>query len=234
MKLYMLPYAGSGAMIYSKWKIDGIECKPIEYSGHGFRYQEPLFCDEKSVVADVIKQIDTNEPYAIFGHSMGGLIAWLLALELEKEQKSIEKRLPVVIFISACEPPDRLDAMKYGKYTDDKELISFLRKYNRLSEKRINTKEFCNIILPIILNDYRFLAGFNCQSIRKIEVPLVILYSKEDTLMRYDEMTGWNKYGDQVCFYELKGEHFYTDDNVSKIMSIIRHELYVGDRKAAT
>ena len=97
--VFLLPFAGGSSLLYSQWKLDHFLFRGIDYSGHGFRYQEPMAQSLEDLAEDVIQQIESVRPeeFFLFGHSMGGLLAWLVAQKLEKK--------PCGLFISACEPP---------------------------------------------------------------------------------------------------------------------------------
>lgn len=77
MKLFCIPYAGSSASIYSQWssELGGIaEIIPVELAGRGRRIYDPLYRSFEEAVEDVtsiiVQQLNEN-PYAIFGHSLG-------------------------------------------------------------------------------------------------------------------------------------------------------------------
>lgn len=195
-------------MIYNKWKFNNLIPHPIEYSGHGFRYQEPLAHCLEDMVRDTAVQIQQVLPqggsdFILFGHSMGGLIAWLTAQRLR----------PSALYVSACEPPGILDVRRYRQYESEDVLMRYIRDYKRLSEKRMESKVFQNELLPIIRNDYLILSEYKYTEIRHLDIPIKIFCSREDTLMRYEMMQKWLDYGSDVQICELLGDHFYIEDD---------------------
>lgn len=90
IKLFCLPYAGGSSVIFNSWKqyIDpSIELVPIELAGRGKRINEPLYNGVNDAVEDVfglIKNKITDTPYALFGHSMGGMISYELAQKIKR------------------------------------------------------------------------------------------------------------------------------------------------------
>ncbi|PNQ87656.1 thioesterase II family protein [Paenibacillus polymyxa] len=84
--LLCLPYAGESSHIYYKWKRHRHEIKIIgmEYSGRGKRFNEPLYKNFDEVIYDIyvsIKQsiiLNNSDSYYIFGHSLGGIMAFEL------------------------------------------------------------------------------------------------------------------------------------------------------------
>ena len=85
VRLYCLSCAGGTGALYKDWEELGIEVYPVEYAGHGSRFQEPLYCSVDEAVEDIFLQIDTSCPYALFGHSMGSILCYELIIHLQKE-----------------------------------------------------------------------------------------------------------------------------------------------------
>src|SRR5688572_9848315 len=89
LRLYCLPYAGSSASVYVRWKRRlpaWIEVVPVELPGRGRRIGEPL----QTTVAGVLDRIasdvrpEPGQPFALFGHSLGAILAFELAHRLEQ------------------------------------------------------------------------------------------------------------------------------------------------------
>ncbi|WP_197144539.1 thioesterase II family protein [Lysinibacillus sphaericus] len=79
IKLFCLPYAGGSSVTYIKWgKLLNryIEVIEVELPGRGRRINDPLIDNLEDMVEDVFRFIkdQLTGDYAIFGHSMGGLI----------------------------------------------------------------------------------------------------------------------------------------------------------------
>ena len=88
IKLFCFPYAGGSAAAYNKWRqyLDKhIELRPVELAGRGRRIYDPLYQSIEEAVDDVYQLISpelAKGPYAFFGHSMGGIIAYELAYKI--------------------------------------------------------------------------------------------------------------------------------------------------------
>lgn len=205
--------------MYSQWKLDSFQLYPIEYGGHGFRYREPMARNMDELVKDVICQIENIESRDIFlfGHSMGGLIAWLVAQQMKKKTKAL--------FVSACEPPGCIDVGGYRKYQNEDVLAQYIMAYGRLSERRRNSTIFREILLPVIRNDFRLLSEYVYEPCAPLDTPLVVFYSKEDALMQHRKMEKWKEYGGIVRFKQLEGNHFYLEEEKNR-----RHILTVMEK----
>lgn len=88
--LYALPYAGGHSLVYRPLQQalahSPITLQTLELPGRGKRAKEPLLHDIDRLVEDLFSQLrpqlTPGQPYALFGHSMGSLLAVLLARHL--------------------------------------------------------------------------------------------------------------------------------------------------------
>lgn len=108
MILFCLPFAGGSAHYYMKWRKylpNGIKLSPIEYAGRGLRIKEQPYQSFENAVDDIAEYISRNiksTPYAIYGHSLGGLLAF------ELNHKLLEKGVtpPCHSFYSGISAPN--------------------------------------------------------------------------------------------------------------------------------
>src|SRR5262245_9466652 len=86
--VYCLPCAGAAASIYRAWRESApprLEIVPVELPGRGRRFREAAFTEVAPLLAELAPQIERDageRPTAVFGHSMGAVIAFELARAL--------------------------------------------------------------------------------------------------------------------------------------------------------
>ena len=105
LNLLCLPYSGASAMVYSRWRRklpQWLHLQPLELPGRGARYAEPLHTDMRELARQLALEIrgTLRTPYALFGHSLGAL----LACELAHALRALGCPEPVALFASgtAC------------------------------------------------------------------------------------------------------------------------------------
>src|SRR5471032_1015798 len=89
LRLYCLPYSGASAMVYARWRRklpEWIEVCPLELPGRGRRFNDPLQTDLPALVNQLAGELQGNLDltYALFGHSLGALVAFELAHALRR------------------------------------------------------------------------------------------------------------------------------------------------------
>src|SRR5689334_6006959 len=87
LRLFCLPFAGGGAGIYRSWPEffpADIDVLPVALPGREMRFAERPFERLSTLIPALAQAMEPllDRPYALFGYSMGALIAHRLALHL--------------------------------------------------------------------------------------------------------------------------------------------------------
>src|SRR5687767_8117681 len=88
-RLFCFPYAGGGLAAYRSWPNQlpaDVEVCPIQLPGRDERMAENPFSDLPALVEALTEALAPRlaAPYALFGHSMGALIAYELVRGLRR------------------------------------------------------------------------------------------------------------------------------------------------------
>src|SRR5947209_5117356 len=84
LQLFCLPYAGGSSQIFANWQdyfpADVAVCC-VEFPGRRRRIREPLARSVRSMTDGLATALSTeiDQPFILFGHSMGALISFELA-----------------------------------------------------------------------------------------------------------------------------------------------------------
>ena len=94
MKLFGIPFSGGNAYSYQALKNQlsaNIRFIGLELPGHGTRVAEPLLYTIEEMTDDLLQQIDLNQEddYAFFGHSLGALLAFLMCRKISNAGKPL-------------------------------------------------------------------------------------------------------------------------------------------------
>ena len=155
LRLYCFSYAGGSANVYLPWKnlLDGsIELCAVQLPGRGARLNEMPVPSLQKLVADIAAVIsnETRLPFAFFGHSLGGL----LAFELTRYCKHHLLPSPGHLIVSGCSAPQMRDATQRMHLLPDEEFIEELRKYNGTPPEILAHRELMQLVLPALRADF--------------------------------------------------------------------------------
>lgn len=230
IKLYTLPFAGGSSFSYMPWKRylnSGIELKNLDYPGHGRRMKSKLANKLNDLVEDIAKQIKNdnieNAPFAIYGHSLGGMVAYLTTLELLTKHNMC----PSKVIIAACKCPDKFANNKKQKVNYDV-IIDELLQGNRVTEQIAKSVEFNTNIYPIIENDFQMINDCNISQIKKQKLnnDIICLYGEEDQTVKYLDILGWKEYTEKnIVSKSFSAGHFFMEDKAKEVCEYINELL---------
>ena len=232
IKLFCFPYAGGSAVIYHKWKQyfnKEIELIPIELAGRGKRFHEPLYHDVGAMINDVYEiaypRIDES-PFALFGHSMGGMIAYYLAHKLINENGL----LPLHLFISGRGAPHiKRSEEKKIHLLEQNKFINEVMDLGGTSAEVFQHNELVETFLPVLRNDFKLAETDFDDKITALNVDMSVLLGEEEELTIAQSL-GWKKHTTKKCdFHYFNGGHFYLHDQVSQIVDTINQTFSAED-----
>jgi len=170
VSLLCLPCAGASATMYLRWRRQlprWVHIVPVELPGRGGRLSERLVRNFDELVAQVCaEQAEAlRGNFAIFGHSMGSLLAYGITRRLQ----SMGRPLPLALLASGSCAPSRRDPARFAGKTDDASLAAELRKQGGTPEEAFASAELMRITLDMLGADYRVCESFRY---REEEAPL--------------------------------------------------------------
>lgn len=231
IKLFCFPYAGGSATVYHRWRMfagSAVELVPVELAGRGRRIREPFYQNLSEAVEDVHSRIasQTDEPYAFYGHSMGGAIA----LELCRKIALSQQKEPIHLFVSGRCPPSSEKTMKplhsLPFHEFKKEVLSMGGTENGFFEN----EELLDLFLPILRNDFKLIDqydnGAHEQRDFKTSCDITAFAGREDDMATGFDMRGWSEHTrGRAEIYEYGGGHFFIHDHAPEIMEIVNRTL---------
>lgn len=227
VRLFCFPYAGGNESAYRHWQKklpQSIEVLPVQLPGRGSRLKEPPYSELRPLVhaASEALAAEIERPFALFGHSMGGLIAFELARELRK-QHGIQ---PVHLFISAkCSPRQRPEDPAVGRLSDAA-LIEVLERYEGTPRDVLNDAELMKLVLPVIRADMALCSSYVYEAGPLLECPITVFGGLEDHVSSRACLEPWKDYTKgPFTLRMLPGGHFFINTWAVPVFEIIRQEL---------
>jgi len=200
-----------------------IEVVPLEPPGRGRRSHESRITNMNSMVDDLVAHISIplDRSFALFGHSMGALAAYLITCRLASEGLP----LPSHLFISGKGPPHLVskDAQSHTLPLED-----FKRKLAELGgcpAAVLADQELMAYFAPIIRDDMCAVAGYRHGVEPPFEVPVTVMIgSGESTTLA--EAAEWNSVtSSDFRVLQFEGGHFFLFEHVKEICSLLYSTL---------
>lgn len=186
IQLFCLPYAGGSAYVFNRWRrrlSESIELQPLELPGRGRRMNEPLSVSIATAVDDLMSCMTpllNGKPYAIFGHSMGSLLAFELAHRLRS--KSLPE--PQLLILSGRIAPHVPFRSRKVHLMGEAELRAELLQVSNMNKELFDFPSLGAIFLPIIRADYRMIETYTyTPNSERLSSDLVLIYGIDDMTM---------------------------------------------------
>jgi surfactin synthase thioesterase subunit len=219
INLLCIPYSGGSKyslMPLVKHAPRGLNPVVMEFPGRGTRSTEKL-CDDIHLLAhDLYLQAlpFINEPYAIYGHSMGGLLTYLLT----KLIISYQLPEPLHLFITGTTGPSVKNFDKKNHLLEKEAFIEKIDSLGGMPDEIIRNPEMMEYFERIMRSDFRAAENYIHEPSEPFDIPIsVIIGDKED--MKHDDVKAWSRVSNsKVDVSILPGNHFFIFDHALKIM----------------
>ncbi len=190
IRLYCIPHAGGSAATFRDWSAGLImaDVIAIDLPGHGSRFNERLLDSVASLAADVAATIERSRPapFALFGHSMGGLIAFEAARILEARGAA-----PLHLFVSAHQAPNLVKELPFTDEMPDGDLFDHLRHLGGASSVALADADVMALMLPVLRADLAACSNYRYRPQMPLACPITAFAGLTDPLVSSHEMEPW-------------------------------------------
>lgn len=218
-RLIMFPYAGGGASVFRKWGklFSNIRLYAVQYPGRENRMSEEPIKDFDILINEVfknlIKIIDYDRPYYLFGHSLGTKLVYELTLRIMND--SMKK--PSGIIVSGGKAPCFKEENPIY-HLDDIDFIKGINRYSGTPEEIIQNIEIMKIFLPMLRADFMIDETYQRKEIEKIDIPILGLMGTDDEEFKIEELKKWEEYTTKDFKYRyIEGGHMFINTNTELV-----------------
>ncbi|SCF00011.1 Surfactin synthase thioesterase subunit [Micromonospora viridifaciens] len=227
--LFCLPYAGGSAMrVYGRWQQelpDPIQVVPVELAGRGARIVETPLTSVDAITQDVIGTLldRIDRPYAIFGHSLGALVAFELARRLEH----LHGRPASHLFVSGHRAPQLPHPMgQYDYRLPDAEFKERLRELAGTPDEVLAHEELLDLVLPILRADFEAADTYRYRPGPRMSCPMTVCGGTDDPEAPPDTLPDWSALTAGPCEVRvLPGQHFFLHEEQATLLKGIAADL---------
>ncbi|MFF0285054.1 thioesterase II family protein [Streptomyces sp. NPDC005262] len=230
--LICLPFAGAGASFFTPWQGQapaGLTILPVQLPGREKRFAEPAYASAAEAVDDAYAQVTavlggTGRRAAVFGHSMGAVLAYELAHRLEREPGI---RLEA-LFVSGSAGPWTARSDRAGGLPEN-EFVARVRSFAGYAHPALENPEMRELLLPSLRADVQLHESYRPASERPLAVRVVSVRGRTDTLVGAAGAAEWGSATNgKLTVAELDGGHMYLADRPGALLELIATELGEG------
>ncbi|POM22534.1 Linear gramicidin dehydrogenase LgrE [Actinomadura rubteroloni] len=220
-----LPHAGGSASFYhplSAALAPHAEMLAVQYPGRQDRRSEPFAATIDELADRIAAALRPwrDRPLALFGHSMGALVAFETARRLDD--------VPV-LFASGRRAPS-LVRPETVHARDDAGLLAELRHLAGTQAELLGDEELLGLILPSLRADYAALDAYRLPAdAEPLDCPVTVLVGDADPVTPVEEARAWEAHTTgPFDLRVLPGGHFFVADQRAAVAALILDGLGAG------
>ena len=230
MRLVCLPHAGAGASSFFMWGAalapHGIEVRVIQYPGRENRLSEPLIDAQGPMtraLAEIWPTVCAGKPTALFGHSMGALLGYELAVELAQRGGPA----PVHLFVSGRNPPHVPPKLPPIHDLPQAEFLEAVgARYGNLPKEVIADPEMASLIAPILRADFALVDTYRWTARPIPSMPLGVFGGTRDPWTSSDALAAWKDYTSGATTGRMiDGDHFFHQRSRNEVIAAVSSDL---------
>ncbi|MGW4548024.1 thioesterase II family protein [Streptomyces violaceorubidus] len=221
--LVCLPFAGAGASFFRSWSTitDSLSILPLQLPGRERRIdEEPYRRSDEAVdglMRDLLGELGPARRIALFGHSLGAVLAYELA-----QRAASDPGLELVgLFVSGSPEPGAQREQRATGLPDD----AFLARINQFAGYRheaLEDPEMREMILPTLRADVELHESYTPSTGQPLDAPITSIRGANDTLVTAGEAAAWSKVTSREFTYaELPGGHMYLTDDARELLRLV-------------
>jgi surfactin synthase thioesterase subunit len=205
-------------MIYARWRRllpSWLEVRPLELPGRGRRIGEPPMTDLPALAARLAGELvrdgvrdaamGVDAPYALFGHSLGGLVAFEMAHELRR----LGAPAPRMLFASAAAAPSRRDDGRWAEPLDDAGLIAEMRRLSGTPEEVFSERDLLDMALPVLRADFLMVGRYEHRRRPPLDCPIAAFGGRHDDIAQEALLAWKEETTGSFSLTMFEGDHFF-------------------------
>jgi medium-chain acyl-[acyl-carrier-protein] hydrolase len=227
MRLFCFPYAGGNAAIYRGWAAmlpDEVELCAVQLPGRGARLREEPFRQLEPLVAALLPALQPflDRPFALFGHSMGSLIAF----ELSRALRQLRRPGPLHLFVSGRFAPQIPDPDPPCYALPTPEFVQELRRLQGTPEEVLDSPELLELVLPLLRADFELSETYRYRPGVPLACPISAFGGAEDLEVTAEGLGAWREQTRSLFRARtLPGDHFFLIPRQTELLAAIGEDL---------
>ncbi|MEV8320781.1 alpha/beta fold hydrolase [Streptomyces sp. NPDC059900] len=227
LRLFVLHHAGGSHVSYRHWPAglpDTWDVRLLDAPGHGRLIDQPPVTDAGRLADFLLRDIEPElgGPYALFGHSMGAVMAY----EITRRAVDLGLPLPVWVGVSARSAPRPAGVTSRYHELSDTELRTRLKLLGGTPDGVFDDPGLWALFESIIRADLHLVENWRpaCDA-APLPVALSAFAGREDRSAPPSRMAGWEAHTEHFTGLRVfDGGHFYFQDDPGPLLRHIERD----------
>ncbi|MBH5338259.1 thioesterase [Streptomyces pactum] len=235
VRVVCLPHAGGSAPFFfpfsARLAAGGLDVLSVQYPGRQDRRDEPALDHLPDLAEQVFQALRgwADRPLVLLGHSMGAVIAYEVARQLERTAGDG----PLGLIASGRRAPSRFREETVHT-RDDAGFLAEIRQLSGTSASILDDEELVRMVLPALRADYKAVETHVPAPQPLLRCPIGVLTGESDPRVSLDEASAWREHTTGgFHFTSFTGGHFYLNDHQPAVCDAVAEYVEAFTKEAA-
>ncbi|AOK29720.1 thioesterase II family protein [Burkholderia singularis] len=196
----------------------------VQLAGREQRSDEPPCIDWVPLVEEICDVLDCwqDKPFAFYGHSLGGLIAYEVAIALRRRGVAG----PRMLFVGASYAPSAVRKAD-TQFEDEQSLLRTVRRFGGVDDSFAAESEFMRYFLPVIAADLTLFNRYAYDAEQdRLDCPVMALFGAHDADHDRASMAQWGHHTrSSFRAQAVRGGHFFHRESARETIGYIVPDL---------
>ncbi|MGP3632316.1 thioesterase II family protein [Streptomyces sp. 24-1644] len=217
-RILCLPYAGGGGSVYESWTKTipaHVDVWVPDLPGREHRMLDEPVEDLHELVAALADALGEDPvPTSLFGHSLGSLVAFELARELEA------RSLPVRCLVASGMSAPR--TLTPRPAPTDAQILADLRRMGVAPDELFSQPDLVELLLPGLRADYTMALGYTYREGPKLSCGIFAVGGTDDAHVPLTGLAAWSEETVRACETRMwEGGHMYLLDHAEDLAAFV-------------
>lgn len=222
--LVCVPYAGGSAAVFDGWQRETnlLDVVAVQPPGRASRIGEPSLTDLDELVARLgTELVGLGRDFALFGHSVGALVAF----EVTRRLRDQGLPGPRALFVSGYPAPE-IPVPPPVYNLPRRDLLRWLVDHGGLDEQVAAHDELMDVLLPALRADMSLADTYVYRPAPALPCPIRVFVGTDDPTCAKADAEGWARESAAGCVVDvLPGDHFFLHGQVRRLVAAMERDL---------
>ncbi|HEY4465149.1 MAG TPA: alpha/beta fold hydrolase [Streptosporangiaceae bacterium] len=226
-QLFCFAHAGGGPAFFRPWAAalaPEIAVRRVLLPGREGRLDEPPFRHIAELAGPLCAALEPylDQPYALFGHSMGAVVAYEVARRFSRPAGPA----PACLIVSGRRAPGLASGRRRLSTLPDDEFLAEVGRLNGIPAEVLSEPELLDVVLPPLRADFELAETYQPLPGGRLSCPVAAYMSTGDPETDYDGVLGWRETTTgEFTVRAFRGDHFYLKGGRPDVLNAVREDL---------
>jgi medium-chain acyl-[acyl-carrier-protein] hydrolase len=228
LRVFCFPYAGLGTSVFRTWPPafpPNAELILMLPPGREGRWSEKPFQNAADLASSATQAIlpHLTLPFVFFGHSLGAMTAFEVALQLRRGGHP----QPLRLFASAHRAPHLPHPHPIIHSLPDAEFIEQMcQQYGGIPQAVLDNPDLVELMLPCLRADFTVFETYRYTEDAPLTLPITAFGGSRDRRITEHEIAAWREQTSGDFRYEMfDGDHFFLQDRRESLLASVVRDL---------